>query len=79
MRKNETIPINVIIEVFDEDQRKVLTDGPDSKAKVEVEFILWLLLLLVLWCADLCSLCSLERRRGACGGRYRKLRSGFLR
>jgi len=41
------IPINVIIEVFDEDQRKVLTDGPDSKAKVEVELILWLLI--VLW------------------------------
>jgi len=66
------IPINGIIEVFDEDQRKVLTDGPDSKAKVEVEFILWLLT--VLWCADFCNLCSGSMERGR---RYGEVRSGF--
>jgi len=56
------IPINVIVKVFDEDQRKVLTYGPDSKTKVEVEFILWVLI--VLCCAELCNLCSGSMERG---------------
>lgn len=59
------IPVNVIIEVFDEDQRHVLTEGPNSKAKVEIELILWLLLVLLLvlstcWGVNLSNLCSGE-------------------
>lgn len=42
------VPVNVIIKVFGEEQREVLTESPYSKAQVDIEVIPLLLLLVLL-------------------------------